>query len=78
MKQDAALSQLKRIKGQLDGIISMYEDERSCIDIVRQIVAARNSLSSVAQKLLTGEASRCTEEQRVEDLHAILQELFKY
>lgn len=78
MNNDPVLTQLKRIKGQLDGVISMYEDERTCVDVVRQVIAARNSLGSVAQKLLFGEANKCSREQRVEDLNEILKEVFKY
>jgi len=75
---DPVLLQLKRIRGQMDGIITMYEAEKTCVDVVRQVIAARNSLGSVAQKLLSVEASRCTKERRVEDLHEILKEAFKY
>ena len=75
---DQVLNQLKRIRGQLDGVIKMYEDDRSCIDIVRQAIAARNSLGRVARDLLTNEASKCSRERRVGDLDDILKELFKY
>jgi DNA-binding FrmR family transcriptional regulator len=75
---DPLLTQLKRIRGQLDGVISMYEDERTCIDIVRQIIAARSSLGRVARDLLTGEAKRCSKERRVGDLDAVLKEVFRY
>lgn len=75
---DTTLIQLKRIKGQLEGVIEMYADERSCVDIVRQVIAASSSLRRVARDLLTNEASRCTKERRVEDLDEILKELFKY
>jgi DNA-binding FrmR family transcriptional regulator len=78
MSNDPVLTQLKRIKGQLEGIIAMYEDEKSCVDIVRQVIAARNSLGSVAQKVLFGEANKCTKERRVEDLNDILKEVFRY
>jgi DNA-binding FrmR family transcriptional regulator len=77
-QSDQTLMQLKRIKGQLDGVVSMYEDERACVDIVRQVIAVRNSLSRVARDLLTDEASRCSRERRVGDLDGILKELFKY
>lgn len=77
-KTDKVLNHLKRIRGQLDGIISMYHDDRSCIDIVRQVVAARNSLGTVARELLTDEAGRCSRERRTDDLEAILKEVFKY
>ncbi len=75
---DPTVVQLKRIRGQLDGIIKMYEDERGCVDIVRQVVAARNSLGTVARKLLSGEAVRCSKEHRPQELTEILKEVFKY
>jgi len=75
---DQTLNQLKRIRGQVDGVIRMYEDERSCTDIVRQVAAARSSLARVIRNLLTNEASRCTRERKVEELEEILKEVFKY
>ena len=76
--KDQVATQLKRIRGQLDGIINMYSDQRACVDIVRQVIAARNSLSRVAQNLLTNEASRCSKAHKAEELEVILKELFKY
>lgn len=78
MPNDPVLLQMKRIKGQLDGIIGMYENEQACVDVVRQVIAARNSLGRVARDLLTGEASRCTKERNVEELEEVLKELFRY
>ena len=78
MKTDQTLSQLKRIHGQVAGILDMYQDERECIEIVRQIIAARNSLTKVARDVLSTEASRCSRERRIEDLDAVLAEVFKY
>ncbi len=75
---DKVVSQLKRIRGQLDGLIKMYEDERSCVDIVRQVIAARSSLGRVARDLLTSEASRCTQERKTDELEDILKEVFRY
>ncbi len=77
-KRDPLVIQLKRIRGQVDGVIRMYEDERTCIDIVRQIAAARNSLNRVARDLLTNEASRCSREKKLEELDKILKEVFKH
>lgn len=74
---DPIVSQLLRIRGQVDGIVRMYQDERSCVDVARQIVAARNSLGRTARDLLTGEATRCSREQRPEDFEDILKELFR-
>jgi DNA-binding FrmR family transcriptional regulator len=71
------LAQLKRIRGQVDGVVRMYEDERSCVDLVRQVVAARNSLGRVARDLMTNEATRCSRERRLGDLDDILKEVFR-
>jgi CsoR family transcriptional regulator, copper-sensing transcriptional repressor len=76
--QDKTLHQLKRIRGQLDGIIKMYEDQRPCVDITHQIVAARSSLGRVARDVLTCEANQCSREKRFDDLDAILKEVFRY
>jgi DNA-binding FrmR family transcriptional regulator len=77
-KTDPVVSQLKRIRGQVDGVIRMYENERTCIDIVRQIAAARSSLNRVARNLLIHEASRCSKEKNLEELDKILKEVFKH
>ena len=75
---DSTVTNLSRIRGQLDGIIRMYEDEKACVDIVRQVIAARNSLGRVARDLLSGEATRCSNQHRLSDLEAIIAEVFKY
>ncbi len=56
----------------------MYENDQACVDVVRQVVAARNSLGRVARDLLTNEASRCHKERKVEELEEVLKELFRY
>lgn len=78
MQKDKVLAQLKRIRGQIDGIIKMYEDQRTCVDIVRQVIASRSSLGRVARELLSGEATRCTKERKPEELNDILKEIFRY
>lgn len=76
--KDKVASQLKRISGQIDGILKMYENERACIDIVHQVIAARSSLGTVARQLLSEEAVRCSRERTPEELDKVLQEIFKY
>jgi len=70
--------QLRRIRGQVEGIERMLENQRACIDVVRQIIAIRNSLSTVARNVLEDEAQICKKEQRIDDLNDILKEVFKY
>jgi len=75
---DKTLVQLKRIRGQIDGLIRIYQEERPCIEIAQQITAARNSLSRVARDILGSAASRCTREKDNKQLDTILKELLKY
>ena len=43
-KKRKAIQCLKTSKGQIEGIIKMIEDERYCIDISNQIIAAQGLL----------------------------------
>ena len=45
------ISSLKRIEGQVSGIIKMIENKKYCIDILNQVKAVKNSISSVERKL---------------------------
>lgn len=76
-QDDVIVKRLKRIAGQLDGIVKMYQDDRTCIDVVHQVIAARNALGSVAKELLTNEASRCSKERRIDELEVVLKELLR-
>lgn len=73
--KDTVALKLKKVIGQLNGILSMYEGERSCLDIVQQVAAARSALSSVAKDLLADEASRCARCRTPEDFDRILKTL---
>ena len=48
-----ALTRLKRIEGQVQGIQRMVEEEKYCVDILLQISAVQGALTQV-QKLLLG------------------------
>ncbi len=55
----AQLTSLKRIEGQVRGIIKMVESERYCIDILTQFRAIHSSLNSVEIKILEGHIKGC-------------------
>lgn len=74
---DKVLSRLKRIRGQVDGIIKMYEECRECSDLVTQIAAVRAALSGVGKELLKSEAVACAKENRGSKLDALLKKLFE-
>lgn len=77
MSDKAILNQLNRIKGQVEGLTRMYQEDRSCVEIVRQITAARNSLGRVARDLLTDRVEHCQTVESSAELNQILAELFK-
>jgi len=62
--QRAALNRLKTIRGHLDGIITMVEDERYCPDIMKQVSAVQGSLEKVNRILLQNHVETCV-------LHAV-------
>lgn len=55
----ANIMQLRRARGQVDGIERMIQEDRYCADIIVQITAARASLQSVAKSLLEAHLKAC-------------------
>lgn len=52
-------TRLRRVRGQLDGIISMIEDGRSCSDVVTQIAAASRALDRAGFKVVASGLVQC-------------------
>lgn len=60
------------------GIKKMYVEKRDCLDIVQQVVAARQALARVGQELLAGEAVQCSRSpKKHKELDKILKTLFE-
>lgn len=57
-KKDA-LNRLKTVRGHLDAVISMVEDERYCPDVMRQVSALQGSLEKVNRVLLQNHVETC-------------------
>lgn len=55
----ANIRQLRRARGQVDGIERMIEADRYCADIIIQITAARASLQVVAKTMLEAHLKAC-------------------
>ncbi len=53
------LAPLRRIEGQVGGIIRMVEDERYCVDILTQIRAIRAALKKVEGGVLREHVEHC-------------------
>jgi len=50
---------LRRIEGQIRGIAQMVDDERYCVDLLTQVVAATRALQAVALNLLDDHLRSC-------------------
>ncbi|MEY4136125.1 MAG: Copper-sensitive operon repressor [Actinomycetota bacterium] len=53
------LTRLKRARGQLDGVIAMIEDGRSCTDVVTQLAAVSKALDRAGFKIVATGLKQC-------------------
>ncbi len=58
VKKDA-LSRLKKVEGQIRGIMKMVENEKYCIDIINQVTAAEKALSGVSKIIMKRHVESC-------------------
>jgi DNA-binding FrmR family transcriptional regulator len=54
-----ALTRLKTVRGHLDAVIGMVEDERYCPDVMKQVSALQGSLEKVNRILLENHVETC-------------------
>jgi len=81
--KSSATKRLARIEGQVRGIARMVEDDRYCIDVVRQIQAVKAALGGLETIILDDHLGTCVEtalkaddvearREKVEELVAVL------
>ena len=76
---------LKTARGQIDGILAMVEEDRYCIDISNQIMAARSVLNKANRLVLRAHMDSCVcqavqqgdAEQKLEELASVLDKLME-
>lgn len=76
-ERQKALKHLKTVKGQIEGIIRMIEEDRYCIDISNQIMASNALLKKANLHILTGHLRTCVRQAMVseEDIDEKLSEV---
>ena len=64
MEHDKAAlkNRLRRIEGQVRGIVQMVEDDRYCIDILTQMQAVKSALARAESVVLKQHAACCVAE----------------
>ncbi|MDS0525099.1 metal-sensing transcriptional repressor [Clostridium sp. SHJSY1] len=78
-----AMQSLKTAKGQIEGIIKMIEDERYCVDISNQIMAAQSLLKKSNLIILKNHMHNCVKdacktddaEVKIEEIISILEKV---
>ncbi len=78
----SALNRLKTVRGHLDAVIAMVENERYCPQVMKQVSALEASLERVNRILLQNHLETCVpravSEGRSEEIVAELMETLKY
>ncbi len=59
LAQRDALNRLKTVRGHLDGIIRMVEEDAYCVDLMKQVSAAQSSLEKVNRLILRNHLETC-------------------
>lgn len=54
-----AIHRLKSVAGHVNGIVRMLEEDRYCIDVIRQIQAIQTALSRVSESVLDAHLKTC-------------------
>lgn len=81
--KSAARKRLARIEGQVRGVSRMVDDDRYCIDVVRQVQAIKAALGGLETVILDDHLGTCVEDalagkslparrEKVEELVAVL------
>jgi DNA-binding FrmR family transcriptional regulator len=62
LNKQEILNRLKTVRGHVDGIIRMTEDEAYCVELMKQVSAAQASLERVNRLILKNHLETCFSE----------------
>lgn len=58
-RKKSLTNRLRRIEGQIGGVLNMVEQDRYCVDILTQISAVKSALDGVATEILSAHVNGC-------------------
>lgn len=80
--KSSALNRLKTVRGHVDAVLTMVEEERYCPEIMKQVSALQGSLERINRVLLQNHLETCVvhavEEGRSAEIVDELMETLKY
>ncbi len=59
---EKVVARLKRLEGQVRGLVRMLEEDRYCIEVLHQMQAVKSALSRAESELLKQHAAHCVED----------------
>ncbi len=59
--KESCTARLRRIEGQVRGLVRMVDEDRYCIDVITQIQAVRAALKRVEEEVLRDHVGHCVE-----------------
>lgn len=79
---------LKTVRGQIDGILKMVEDDRYCIDISTQVLASQSLLKRINLEILKAHFTHCIKnsletgskadkEEKISEMVGVLDKILK-
>lgn len=87
MSKEQAYQKLKIVRGQLDGVMKMIEDDRYCIDISTQLLSLVAQIKKANADILSGHMKHCVREaylisdedgdNKVDEMMAVLDKYLK-
>jgi DNA-binding FrmR family transcriptional regulator len=86
--RELTLKKLKTVRGQIEGLIKMVEDDRYCIDISNQLMASIGILKNINKDVLDAHLRSCVAEafdsgdqadkkQKIDEMIKIIDKLAK-
>lgn len=68
MEYDKKLkNRVKRVEGQLRGVLKMMEENKECRDVVTQMSAARNALDRALALIVSQNLEECIRNEKLDD-----------
>lgn len=74
-KMDQIVARLKRINGQISGLIKLIEAKEDCEKIIIQFQAVKGALNGAFTKLLSDRTTQCSRDRDLKKLEKILKVL---
>lgn len=68
---------LHRVVGQLQGVERMMGEDKACLDVLHQLLAARSALGKIATKLLMQESCRTDSRVNKNNLEYLVTQLIQ-